>query len=74
MEVREPIKPNRDDRTRRKAGPGNQTKKMNQINEETTMELLSRKLVEKAGINVDELVKLLVKNAAAELNQRRSQR
>jgi ferritin-like protein len=31
------------------------------------MELLSRKLVEKAGINVDELVKLLVSNAAAEL-------
>lgn len=31
------------------------------------MELLSRKLVEKAGINVDQLVGLLVKNAAAEL-------
>lgn len=31
------------------------------------MELVSRKLVEKAGINVDELLKLLVANAAAEL-------
>lgn len=31
------------------------------------MELLSRKLVEQAGINVDELLELLVKNAAAEL-------
>ena len=32
-----------------------------------TMELLSKKLVEKAGVNVEELVKLLVSNAAAEL-------
>ena len=31
------------------------------------MELLSRKLVAQSGINVDELVKLLVANAAAEL-------
>lgn len=31
------------------------------------MELVSRKLVEQAGINVDELVKMLVANAAAEL-------
>lgn len=31
------------------------------------MELVSRQMVEKAGVNVDELVKLLVKNAAAEL-------
>jgi ferritin-like protein len=31
------------------------------------MELVSRKLVEQAGIDVDELVKLLVANAAAEL-------
>jgi ferritin-like protein len=31
------------------------------------MELVSRKLVADAGINVDELVKLLVSNAAAEL-------
>ncbi|HBA85444.1 MAG TPA: DNA protection protein DPS [Verrucomicrobia bacterium] len=31
------------------------------------MNLLSRQLVEKAGINVEELVKLLVSNAAAEL-------
>jgi len=31
------------------------------------MELLSKKLVEKAGVNVEELVKLLVSNAAAEL-------
>ena len=31
------------------------------------MELLSRKLVAKAGVDVDELVKLLVSNAAAEL-------
>jgi len=31
------------------------------------MDLLSKRLVEKAGVNVDELVKLLVANAAAEL-------
>jgi ferritin-like protein len=31
------------------------------------MKLLSRELVEKAGVNVDELLKLLVANAAAEL-------
>ena len=31
------------------------------------MKLVSRELVEKAGINVDELLKLLVANAAAEL-------
>jgi len=31
------------------------------------MELVSRKVVEKAGVDVDELVKLLVSNAAAEL-------
>ena len=31
------------------------------------MELVSKKLVEKAGINVDELLKLLISNAAAEL-------
>ncbi len=31
------------------------------------MELLSRKLVAKSGINVEELVKMLVSNAAAEL-------
>ncbi|HNQ36173.1 MAG TPA: DNA protection during starvation protein [bacterium] len=31
------------------------------------MELVSRKLVEKAGINVEKLLKLLVSNAAAEL-------
>jgi len=31
------------------------------------MELVSRKLLEKAGVNVEELVKLLVANAAAEL-------
>lgn len=31
------------------------------------MELVSRKLVEQAGINVDEPVKLPVSNAAAEL-------
>ena len=31
------------------------------------MDLLSKKMVEKAGVNVDELVKLLVSNAAAEL-------
>jgi ferritin-like protein len=31
------------------------------------MDLVSRRLVEKAGINVEELVKLLVANAAAEL-------
>ena len=31
------------------------------------MTLVSRQLVEKAGVNVDELLKLLVRNAAAEL-------
>ncbi len=31
------------------------------------MELVSRQLVEKAGINVDELLKLLITNASAEL-------
>ena len=31
------------------------------------MDLVSRKMVEKAGVNVDELLKLLVSNAAAEL-------
>ena len=31
------------------------------------MDLLSKKMAEKAGVNVDELVKLLVSNAAAEL-------
>lgn len=31
------------------------------------MELVSRKMVEQAGVNVNELVKLLVSNAAAEL-------
>ena len=30
------------------------------------MDLVSRKMVEQAGVNVDELVKLLVKNAAAD--------
>jgi ferritin-like protein len=35
--------------------------------EELYMELVSRQLVAKSGINVDELVKLLVANAAAEL-------
>ena len=31
------------------------------------MALVSRQLVEKSGVNVDELVDLLVRNAAAEL-------
>jgi len=31
------------------------------------MELVSRQLVAKAGINVDELLKLLITNASAEL-------
>jgi ferritin-like protein len=31
------------------------------------MKLVSREMVEKAGVNVDELLKLLVSNAAAEL-------
>lgn len=33
----------------------------------TVMAKVAREMVEKAGVNVDQLVELLVKNAAAEL-------